>query len=167
VINYLLDSGVVLSSPSPVVTYARLPPGPAMQPATLIRLIHAVPDFQGRLWSGIPSMAWAVYTSPGLSSLDDRLAVCSLLESLGADINAISFVPGVGVTSPLRHAVEQGNPEMVAALLQCGADPRRLLGEEISSVDPVNAACVYLLLQLRELLALTSHLGLLALQEAP
>jgi hypothetical protein len=46
---------------------------------------------------------------------------------------------------------------MVAALLQCGADPRRLLGEEISSVDPVNAECVYLLLQLRELLALTSH----------
>jgi hypothetical protein len=167
VINYLLDSGVVLSSPSPVVTYARLPPGPAMQPATLIRLIHAVPDFQGRLWSGIPSMAWAVYTSPGLSSLDDRLAVCSLLESLGADINAISFVPGVGVTSPLRHAVEQGNPEMVAALLQCGADPRRLLGQEISSEpDSVNAECVSLLLSALGF-SISPYMGLLAPQEDP
>jgi hypothetical protein len=64
----------------------------------------AVPDPNGGLLAEMPILVWEIYTAPGLAPLEGRVAVCRLLEERGADINAICFVPGIGTTSPLRHA---------------------------------------------------------------
>jgi hypothetical protein len=124
VIDYLLDNEVKPLSPDPIFTYARLPSG-VMQPDTLIRLIEctftpplldrensslmsthidtAVPDIEGQVWVDMPSMAWAVYTAPGLPGATRRV-VYGLLHLQGANINATCFVPGHGPTSPLLYA---------------------------------------------------------------
>lgn len=132
VIEYLLDCGAEVTSPSPIEAYARLP-STALRPATLMRLITAVPDPNGGLLAEMPILVWEIYTAPGLAPLEGRVAVYRLLEERGADINAICFVPGIGTTSPLRHAVSKSNEEMVEALLKCGADPRRLFGHSCST----------------------------------
>jgi hypothetical protein len=56
------------------------------------------------VWTEMTGMTWELYTAPGFTAGEDRLALYRLLESKGADINAICFVPGIGTTSPLRYA---------------------------------------------------------------
>ena len=63
-----------------------------------------MPDPKGKLLAKKPILVWEIFTAPGLAPLEGRVAVYQLLKERGADINAICFVPGIGTTSPLRHA---------------------------------------------------------------
>src|SRR5262249_59527887 len=55
------------------------------------------------------------------AGLFGRVGVARLLLAAGADPNGT----GMGGTTPLQTAVDENFPEVVALLLEAGADPRR------------------------------------------